>query len=65
MSTVPEVILARRFGMRVAAISAITNFAAGLHGASPSHAETRREGERAAGDMTRLLLSLLDEPIHV
>ncbi len=65
MSTVPEVILARRFGMKVAAISAITNFAAGLHGASPSHDETRREGARAAGDMARLLLSLLDEPINV
>jgi purine-nucleoside phosphorylase len=64
MSTVPEVILARRFGLRVAAISAITNFAAGLHGASPSHAETKREGAKAALEMTRLLLSLLDEPLH-
>ena len=64
MSTVPEVILARRFGLRVAAISVITNLAAGLHGASPSHAETKREGARAAVDMTRLLLSLFDEPLH-
>jgi purine-nucleoside phosphorylase len=63
MSTVPEVILARRFGLKVAAISAITNFAAGLHGASPSHAETKREAARASVDLTRLLLSLLEGPV--
>ena len=55
MSTVPEVILARRFGLRVAALSVITNLGAGIEGASPSHAETKQEGERAAGDMIRLL----------
>ncbi|MFL5258176.1 MAG: purine-nucleoside phosphorylase [Hyphomicrobiales bacterium] len=55
MSTVPEVILARRFGLRVAALSVITNLAAGLEGASPSHEETKREGEKASADMMRLL----------
>jgi purine-nucleoside phosphorylase len=55
MSTVPEVILARRFGLRVAALSVITNLAAGIEGAAPSHDETKREGAKAAGDMTRLL----------
>jgi purine-nucleoside phosphorylase len=64
MSTVPEVILARRLGMKVAAISAITNYAAGIRGASPSHAETKREGARAALDLARLLQSLLDEPLR-
>jgi purine-nucleoside phosphorylase len=55
MSTVPEVILARRFGLRVAALSVITNLAAGLEGASPSHEETKREGGKASADMMRLL----------
>jgi purine-nucleoside phosphorylase len=55
MSTAPETILARRFGLKVAGLSVITNLGAGLEGASPSHAETKREGEKAAADMKRLL----------
>lgn len=55
MSTVPETILARRFGMKVAGLSVITNLAAGIEGASPSHEETKREGARAAGNMTKLI----------
>lgn len=55
MSTVPEVILARRFGLRVAALSVITNLGAGIEGAAPSHDETKREGAKAVADMTRLL----------
>lgn len=41
MSTVPEVILARYFGLRVAAASVITNFGAGMTGAELSHEETK------------------------
>lgn len=41
MSTVPEVILARYFGMKVAAASVITNFGAGMTGAELSHEETK------------------------
>jgi len=55
MSTAPECILARRLGMKVAAISTITNLAAGLKGSSPSHEETKREGLKAAAAMQRLL----------
>ncbi|MBL8906579.1 MAG: purine-nucleoside phosphorylase [Rhizobiales bacterium] len=61
MSTVPEVILARRFGLRVAALSIITNLGAGIEGAAPSHDETKREGAKAAADMTRLLESFMRE----
>ena len=32
MSTVPETILARRFGLRVAGLSVITNLGAGIEG---------------------------------
>ena len=35
MSTVPEVILARFFGLRCAAVSVVTNYAAGLSGGDP------------------------------
>jgi purine-nucleoside phosphorylase len=57
MSTVPECILARYCGLRVAGLSVITNLGAGLEGASPSHEETKREGAKAADNMMRLLLS--------
>jgi purine-nucleoside phosphorylase len=55
MSTVPEVILARRFGLKVAGLSVITNLGAGIEGASPSHDETKSEGIKAVGDMVKLL----------
>jgi len=61
MSTVPEVILARRFGLKVAALSVMTNLAAGIEGAAPSHDETKREGAKAAADMSRLLRRFLAE----
>ncbi|WP_119388656.1 purine-nucleoside phosphorylase [Taklimakanibacter lacteus] len=55
MSTVPEVILARRFGLKVAGLSVITNLGAGIEGASPSHEETKSEGVKAVDDMVKLL----------
>jgi len=41
MSTVPEVILARFYGLRVAACSVVTNLAAGMTGGELSHQETK------------------------
>ena len=55
MSTAPETILARRYGLKVAGLSVITNLAAGIEGASPSHAETKSEGAKAAARMGQLL----------
>jgi purine-nucleoside phosphorylase len=55
MSTAPETIIARRLGMKVAGLSVITNLGAGIKGASPSHEETKREGQKAAANMTALL----------
>ncbi|CAN5249117.1 purine-nucleoside phosphorylase [soil metagenome] len=61
MSTVPEVILARRFGLRVVGLSVITNLGAGIEGASPSHGETKAAGAEAAGDVVRLLQEFFRE----
>jgi purine-nucleoside phosphorylase len=59
MSTVPEVILARRVGLRCAAVSVVTNFAAGLAGGDPSHEETREVAARAAQSFKRLLRAFI------
>jgi purine-nucleoside phosphorylase len=61
MSTVPETILARRFGLKVAGLSVITNLAAGIEGASPSHEETKREGAKAAENVARLIRRFLQD----
>jgi xanthosine phosphorylase len=55
MSTVPETILARHAGLRVAAISTITNLAEGLSAEPLSHEQTLRDAQRAAGDLSRLI----------
>ncbi len=60
MSTVQETILARHCGLRVAAVSVITNLAEGMSDEPLGHAQTLRDGERAAGDLTRLLLAFLE-----
>lgn len=61
MSTVPEVILARHIGLKVAAVSVITNLAAGIEGASPSHAETKEVANAGAADFQRLIRGFLRE----
>jgi purine-nucleoside phosphorylase len=46
MSTVPEAVAARQCGLRVAAVSCITNLAAGIGGDKLSHAEVLETAER-------------------
>jgi xanthosine phosphorylase len=55
MSTVPEVILARHCGLRVAAVSAITNLAEGMGGEALSHEQTLKYAAAAAEDLARLV----------
>ncbi|MCE9614950.1 MAG: purine-nucleoside phosphorylase [Lentisphaerae bacterium] len=60
MSTVPEAILARAAGLRVAGLSCITNFAAGVTDAPLSHTEVIEETQRAQARMRALLIGLFD-----
>lgn len=55
MSTVPEVILARFLGLKVAAISTITNMAAGLSDEAISHDHTRAMAPIGAAKLERVL----------
>lgn len=64
MSTVPEAILARRLGLRVAAISVITNFATGVAGGKPSHDETKDLARHGSAALNRLLGAFLRAHDH-
>ena len=55
MSTVPEVILARQAGMKVAGFSIMTNLGAGMSDAPLSHEQTMNVAAEAAVDLRRLL----------
>ncbi len=55
MSTVPEAILCRFLGLRVAAASVITNYGAGMTGAELSHAETKAVAPRGGRVLARIL----------
>jgi len=55
MSTVPEVILARFLGLRVAAVSVITNMAAGMSDEAISHEHTKAMAPLGAAKLERVL----------
>lgn len=60
MSTVPEVILARYLGLKVAALSMVTNLAAGFKGAEISHADTKAVAAQGGDKMARMIIGLLE-----
>ena len=55
MSVVPEVILARHAGLRVAALAVITNLGSGMTTETLHHGQTLDAAARATADLTRLL----------
>lgn len=63
MSTVPETILARRAGLRVAALSLMTNYAAGLSADKLGHDQTLAVARESEDGMRRLLRLFLEQYI--
>ena len=59
MSTVPEVILARYFKIKVAGISVITNMAAGLSNENISHEQTKEIAKLSEKKLSNIIISLL------
>lgn len=59
MSTVPEVILARFLGLRVAAVSVVTNMGAGLSSEAISHEHTKAMAPLGAAKFERILRRFL------
>lgn len=61
MSTVPECIVARHCGLRVAGCAVITNLGVGLGDGPVDHDQTLRAAAAAASDLERLLVGFLDD----
>lgn len=59
MSTVPETLVARHCGIKVAGISIVTNFGTGLSNESLNHEETLSNAERAGLALEQLLRAAL------
>ncbi|MDR1650588.1 MAG: purine-nucleoside phosphorylase [Synergistaceae bacterium] len=65
MSTVPEVIVANHMGIRVAAVSCVSNYAAGVRPEKLHHQEVLDGMARAADSMVRLIRSFVRRvPAH-
>ena len=59
MSTVPEVIVANYLGVKVLAISCVTNMAAGILPQKINHEEVLETGRQVRGTLVRFLKALL------
>ena len=59
MSTVPEAIVARHCGMKVVAVSCITNMAAGVSKKQLSHEEVKATADRVKGEFKEIIKEYL------
>lgn len=64
MSTVPEIIIARHCGLKVASVCAITNLGAGLSTEILSHEGTLKGAKLATDNLIRLFLTFIEEIKH-
>ncbi len=60
MSTVPEAIAAHHMGVKVAAISCITNFAAGLDNTPLRHEDIKQVARKALHNFSHLICSFIE-----
>lgn len=60
MSTAPETIVARHLGLKVAAVSLMTNYAAGLVPGALGHEQTIQVATEASGKVRRVLRAFLE-----
>ena len=60
MSTAPETILARHAGMKVVALSLMTNYAAGLGDEKLGHDQTMAVAQKASADVAKVLRAFLE-----
>jgi purine-nucleoside phosphorylase len=65
MSTVPETIVARQCGLRVAGLSCITNLAAGRSGSPLSHQEVLETAHRVQAVAAELLRSFVESYVQI
>lgn len=61
MSTAPELIEASRLGIQCAAISLITNMAAGISGSKLDHSEVKDAAESRKDDFSRFVTGIISE----
>jgi len=59
MSAIPEALMAKYLGLKVAALSFIANVAAGRGNSPLTHDEVLAQGRRKRGDISRLIIQLL------
>ena len=59
MSTVPEAVVARHSGMKVVAVSCITNMAAGVTNKKLSHEEVKETADRVKGEFKEIIKEYL------